>query len=113
MFGRRALNRADDGGMLFSRIELIIGSLVESGDVEIVGDAGPHTRAIRPRGKALTTIAQGATDERRHRDTSRLTWVLIFIGTLQVIAALMQIQSVRDFAQGLVLPALVMPVSPR
>jgi hypothetical protein len=101
MFGRRALNRKHDGGRLFSRIDLILESLLESGDLEAVGEGGPGQRSVRPRGKAMATLSQASTEERRHRDTKLLTKALVMVGVLQVVAAAMQIQPVRDWVGGI------------
>lgn len=78
MFGRRILNHSD-GGRISSRIDLILDSLVESGDVERVGDHG-----FRPKGQAITTVSEAATDERRHRAITRLTVALAVVGLLAI-----------------------------
>lgn len=78
MFGERVL-RHREGGRISSRIDLILDSLVESGDVERMGD---HT--FRPRGQAITTVSQAATDDRRHRAITRLTAALVVVGILGV-----------------------------
>jgi hypothetical protein len=78
MFGRRVLNHSD-GGRISSKIDLILKSLVESGDLEPVGE-----HAFRPRGQAITTISQAATEDRRHRAITWLTAALVFVGLLAV-----------------------------
>lgn len=52
MFGRRVLNHSK-GGRINSRIDLILKSLVESGDIEPVGEY-----QFRPLGQAITTVSQ-------------------------------------------------------
>jgi hypothetical protein len=99
MFGRRALNR-EDGGRLFSRIDLILDSLLQSNDIEVVGHADLGTRSVRATGKSITTVSQADSEDRRHRDTKFMTCVLIGVGALQVIAAAMQIQAAREWVNG-------------
>lgn len=78
MFGQRVL-RHRDGGRINSRIDLILKSLVESGDIEPVDE-----HSFRPRGQAITTISQAATDDRRHRAITWLTAALVIVGLLSV-----------------------------
>ncbi len=78
LFGPRVLHHAE-GGRISSRIDLILKSLVESGDIESVGDD-----SFRPLGRAITTVSQAETDDRRHRDTRRLTLAAIFFAAVAV-----------------------------
>lgn len=78
LFGPRVLNHAE-GGRISSRIDLILKSLVESGDIERAGDD-----SFRPLGRAITTVSQAETDDRRHRDTRRLTLAAIFFAAMAV-----------------------------
>lgn len=89
MFGRRVLNHSD-GGRISSRIDLILKSLVESGDVEQVND-----HRFRPRGQAITTVSQAATDDRRHRTTTRLTVALVVLTAALVVTGLLAIDPAR------------------
>ena len=76
LFGQRVLRRPDVG-RIYSRTDLILKSLVESGDIEELDE-----ERFRPLGKAFTTISQAATDDRRHRDITFLTGALVFVGVL-------------------------------
>lgn len=89
MFGRRVLNHSK-GGRISSRIDLILKSLVESGDIEPVGE-----HQFRPLGQAITTISQAATDDRRHRTTTYLTVALVVLTAALVVTGLLAIDPAR------------------
>lgn len=79
LFGPRVLNHSE-GGRISSRMDLILTALVESGDIEKVGDY-----SFRPRAQAITTVSQAETDDRRHRDSRSLAVAAIFFATVVAI----------------------------